>query len=283
VNGSPISLFTVRELLKRMSGSPHGGAEKKIPDATLIQEALNRAVFEELAYQKGVAEGLAPSAAEIDAKVKGLKDRMGGEEAFSKALQDQGLTEAQWTHFYERSLVTDRILRKKLANVVITDEQLQQEYEKDKAGFYRKEKVAIADIVFFLKMDDPASIALAEKVLARLRNGEDKDPSHLVPDGTFIVHDIEVDKTKQPELYAEARKLQVGQFSGVIRASDALHVIQLKEYVAEKQFSLEDARGLLTSKLQGDARRKMMQDLEVELKKEATIKVTDMNQWKDKL
>jgi parvulin-like peptidyl-prolyl isomerase len=208
---------------------------------------------------------------------------MGGEDAFAKGLQEQGLTEAQWRHFYEMSLVTDRVLRKKLAKVVITDEQLQQEYEKSKAGFYRKEKVTIADIVFFLKMDDPASVAIAEKVLARLQQGNDKDPSHLVPDGTFIVHDIELDKTKQPELYAEARKLQVGQFSGVIRGLDALHVIQLKEYVAEKQFSLEDAKGLLTSKLQGDARRQMMQDLEVELKKEATIEITDMKQWKDKL
>lgn len=282
VNNATISLFTVRELLKRTGGSPHGDMKAEKTDAA-IQAALDRAVFEELAYQAAVAAGLAPDAAEIGAKVKSMKEKMGGEDGFQKALDEQGLTEAEWLPYYQRSVAVDRILRKEISDVQVSEEQLQQEYEKEKGSFYRRERVLVIDIVFFLKMDDPESVRVAEEVLAQVRDGEDKDPNHLVPNGQFIVHEVELDKVKQPELYLEAKKLKTGEFSSVIRASDALHVIQLKEYVAEKQFTLEDARGLLMNKLQGDARRKRIQEWEAELKKNAAIEITDMSQWKDKL
>jgi parvulin-like peptidyl-prolyl isomerase len=105
----------------------------------------------------------------------------------------------------------------------------------------------------------------------------------MVPDGTFIAREVEVNQKKSPRIYQEARKLRPGEYSGVIQAADALHIIRLKEYVAEKQFSLDEVKPLLMNKLQGEAQRQAIRDYEALLKKSAQIDVIDKSEWQDKL
>ena len=257
-------------------------ASEEADRAASIQAALDRAVFEELVFQEAALEERIPTREEMDAQIQNLKQKM-GEEAFQNTLQQRGLTELEWRAALERSQAIDRTLRKRISDVSVSEEQLQAEYEKQKAIFFRKEKITIVDVVFFLKQKDPASLEIARGILSKIRDGQDHDPRHLVPDGTFMVHEMEVKKEKQPELYAEAKKLKEGELSGVIEAPDALHILQLKEFVPEKQFSLDEVRPLLKNKLQGDAQRQEIRDLETELKKKARIEITDMAQWKDKV
>lgn len=282
INSRPVSLYTVRELMKRISGHEGEGASRETNRSASIQAALDRAVFEELVFQEAAVEGRIPTREEMDSQIKSLKTKM-GEEAFQNSLQQRGLTELEWRAALERSQAIDRTLRKRISDVSVTEEQLQAEYEKQKAMFLRREKITVVDVVFFLKQKDPASMEIARSVLSKIRDGQDHDARHLVPDGSFMVHEMEVKKEKQPELYLEAKKLQTGQLSDVIEAPDALHILQLKEFVSEKQFSLDEVRPLLKNKLQGDAQRKEIQNIEAELKKKARIEITDMAQWKDKV
>jgi foldase protein PrsA len=214
--------------------------------------------------------------AEVDKRVDDLRTRLGGAEALSKALERQGLTAREMRADIERSIILRRILEKEVFDkVVISEDDIRKEYEKGKAKFTKPEQVIITDTVFFLDTEGKASFEKAKDILKRILEDKDKNPGNLVSDGTFIVYDTEIKKDKQGELYEEARKLSAGEVSGVIKTSDSLHIIKLKEYSPEKQFTLEQVKGFLREKLTSEARRKALAVWGAELRKGANIEIME--------
>jgi parvulin-like peptidyl-prolyl isomerase len=97
----------------------------------------------------------------------------------------------------------------------------------------------------------------------------------LISDGTFTVQTRQIFKDKDPELYNEARKLKVGERSGVIQAGNAYHILQLDAYVPEKQLSFEEIKGPLKDRLKAERQVQRFQEWEGELKKDAKIEILD--------
>jgi parvulin-like peptidyl-prolyl isomerase len=96
-----------------------------------------------------------------------------------------------------------------------------------------------------------------------------------VLDGTFQVRTLTVIKDKHPDLYASARKMKVGQLSDVIKTPDSLHIIKLKEYEPERQYTLDEARGVIEGKFRVRAQDNRIREWEEELKRTATIEITE--------
>ncbi len=104
---------------------------------------------------------------------------------------------------------------------------------------------------------------------------KDQNPWNLALDGTFIVRDYEINKDREPELYEEAKKIQRGDLSGVIRTPDSFHIIKLKEFSPEKRPTFEEAKGYLEGRLKVKAERKRLEEWKAELEKEATIEIIE--------
>ncbi len=81
------------------------------------------------------------------------------------------------------------------------------------------------------------------------------------------------DKDTDKELIKAAKKLKVGEISGAIKASDSLHIIKLKEYVPEKQFTFDEVKGTIAAKLKSDAQMKITNEWVAALKKDAKIEI----------
>lgn len=276
VNGVGITLrsliYTMEQLNKQQAMNADGSAENEAKRKT----ALDRLIFEELAWQKAKAEGLKADPAVVDKRVEDLKTKL-GDEAFRKTLEREQLTEEALRTATERWIVLQLINKREIIEVAgkapLSEDDLKREYEKAKAKFTVHEKIEVTDVVFFLEPEDPRSVKIAEGILSAILADKDREPHNLVPDNTYIVYDIEGKKVQQAELYQEAKKLDVGGLSGVIKTGDSLHIIKLKAYSPEKQVPFNEVRGYLEKNLKDEALRNRLREWEAELRKDARIEI----------
>ena len=272
VNGVVITNDSVIKVMKNMLENK----ERKERPEELRNKALNSLIIQELAWQKAKAEGLTVEQKTIDEAIEKTKTSYGGESGFSAFLEQVSLTEEGLREILVKSYTLKLIIAREVSEkVTVTEDELKQEYEKEKEKHRKPEKVSVLDVVFFLKMDDADSIRKAEGVLKKIHDAEEKNPLKLVPDGTFLVRDIDLKKEEEPELYEEAKKLKADELSGVIRTSDSYHIIKLKEYIPERQKTLDEVRRNIDVKLIAEARSKRLKEFESELKKGAKIEIMD--------
>ena len=276
VNGVGIPVQEVRKLMNSMNTRSAHGAAQPQDQESLRKEALNRLIMQELAFQRAKAEGLVPTAQDIDAAMARLKTKVGGEEGYNAFLKRQGMTEKDLRQFFETNLAIERILQKEaLKGIVISEDDVRKEFERDKEKYGTPERIIITDVVFFLDPKSEESVRKAEQVLKVLRDEKDMDPMKLTSDGTFIVREMEVKEENDGQLYAAAKKLNTGELSGVVIASDTLHIFRVLENTPAKQVPYESAKDAIEKKLRLQAQKRKIAEWENELKKGAKIEIME--------
>ncbi len=262
INGSPVDMSRLLRLL------PHKG----VSDAS-IKEALDNIITEELAFQKARKLGLRPDQKKIKNAIVELKIEL-GEEGFRDYLKKEGLSEETLTLLIEKKMLIEMLYAEEVVKrVVISEEEIRTKYDEVKEMFKLPEKVVVVDVRFL--QDTEESMKKAESLLAKIKVEYNGDPWRLVQDGTFIINQIRLNRVKQRELYEEAKKLNIGRLSGIIRAPDGLHIIKLVEYSPERYPSLDEMRVYLEGRLFPDALKKREKEWREELRKEAEIKIYD--------
>lgn len=260
VNGSPLYVGQILKLLP----------EKGVSD-TSIKETLEKMIVEELAFQKAKKLGLKPEERKIKNAIVELRMDL-GEEAFRDYLKKEGLSEESLGHMIERKLLIEMLYADEVVKrVVIPEEDIRAEYERQKERFKFPEKVVVVDLKFL--KDSEESMKKADLLLSKIKNEYNGEPWRLVQDGTFIINQIRLNRTRQRELYEEAKRLKPGELSGVIKASDGLHIIKLVEYSEERYPSLEEMRVYLEGELFPAALKRREKEWREELKKNAEIKI----------
>jgi len=280
VNGVPITAEAVSGMMARMgagTGQGHGIGEKAPKDErTLRKEALDRLIFEELAWQKAKADRIIAGPGEVDRRLEDMRARLGGAEEMKKALEKEGRTEERLRAGIERDIVLRRIFGREVSDKVsVPEEAVAREYEREKGKYVKPEKVVVDDIVFFLKTGERASVERAEEIRRKVLEDKDRNPWSLAPDGTFIVHEVEIRPEKERELYREAVTLKAGEISRIIETSDSLHFIKLKEYSPMKQLTLDQVRVFIERKLVAEASQERLRRWEAELRKGAEVEIME--------
>jgi foldase protein PrsA len=270
VNGVEISNESVEKMIGVVR-KEQGGVPKS--DDELRKAALDKIILSELAYQKALREGIKADQSQIDGAVAKLKQKMGGEDGFKQFLQREQITEDQVKKEIERSLTVRSLISSLAKGITVTEDQARQEYGKNKKKFSTPEKVEAIDVIFFLDVNDPGSMRKAEQVLGKINENKEKDPKALTSDGTFVVRDLTVDGKKDNELYMAAKRLVVGEISGVIRAGGNLHILKLTSFTPEVQFSYEQVKGSIMKQLRSEAFQKKMKEWEKELRRDAKIEI----------
>ncbi|MGC2063429.1 MAG: peptidyl-prolyl cis-trans isomerase [Thermodesulfovibrionales bacterium] len=273
VNGVAITKDSLINVMTFMLAKQESGRKPE----DLKKDALNSLIVQELAYQKAKAVGLAADKKKVDDALEKMKEKLEGEEGYREFLERESLTEEGVRSVLERKFTLEKIFEKEVAGkVVIQQDEVKKEYEKEKEKYRKPENISVIDVVFFLKLDDPDSVRKTEAILKEIRSNAEKDPRDLVADGTFLVRTVDLLKDEEPELYAEAKKLTEGELSGVIRTSDSLHILKLKSYIPEKQLTYDEVGRSIEMRLRTEAQKKRMQEFEAELKKGAKIEIIDM-------
>lgn len=275
VNGVEINRYSLIDMMNHVSAINERASISE-PREEIRKKALDRLIFEELAFQESRGRGLTVGEGALDRAMGTVRANLGDEEAYKDFLAKQGITAEELRSLMERVLLLQLIIDQEVTKKTsVPDHEVRKEYERQKDELIAPGKVAVEDVVFFLDLDAPASLAKANEVLARINAAPDKDPASLVPDGTFLVRHIDLNREKEPVLYDAARKLQEGELSGVIRTSDSLHIIRLTTYVPERQRSYDEVKGSLETKLKTAAQRKRLKEWERDLRAGAAIEIVD--------
>jgi len=279
VNGVDITMESVIAMTNRMAGNRALGESASEGMEEIRQKALNQLIFQELAFQEAKARGLKVNEKELEGAMADVKVKRGGEEGYRKFLEGTGLSEKELRVEVERNLLLRKIFAQEVREKVkISEDELKRIYESEKAKYHKPEKVLVIDVVLFLSIEDKASEEKGETILRKIREDKERNPWNLSLDGTFIVREREIEKNKDRDLYEAARKLDVGELSGIIKTPDSLHIIKLKEYSPEEQIPFDKVKGNIERKLGAEAQQKRMHEWEAELKKGAKIEIMEANQ-----
>ncbi len=277
VNGAPITRYFLIDMMNHMSAVSERASVSE-SRGELQKKALNRLIFEELAFQETKRRGMKLDEGTLERAMATVKANLGDEDAYKNFLANSGFSEEELRSQVERVRLLQLIMDQEvMKRVSVPDEEIRKEYDRQKARLITPEKVSVEDVTLFLDQRDPASLKKANGLLAQIKADKETDPANLPSDGTFVVQRIDLDQQKDPALYKAARKLEVGQLSEVIRTSDSLHILRLVGYTPEKQLTYEEVRRSLEMQLKTAAQVKRRQEWERELKKGAMIEILEPN------
>jgi len=274
VNGRAIPRSALVKMMGRMQ-SRSGSTDASHGNTQLKTQALRRLILQELAHQEALARGITVGPSEVDAAVERIRtSTAGGPAGFEAFLEKEALTEAGLRSLVERNLVLEAIIRKEVVEKTVIDEKdLLAAYERTKNTLATPERVSVTEILFLLDPLTEDSRRQAAALLQGLRDEPARAPRDLVPDGTFIVRELEIRPAEDPVLYDAAKKLKPGEISGVLMSQRSLHIIQLNEYVPSRQPTFEEVRGALEEKLSARAQQRRLEAWEAELRAKAKIDI----------
>ena len=276
VNGTEIPMSLLDSKVKKEESRTEDPEHPQKAKGLSRKQILDRMIFEELAYQLAIAEGIQADPEKLDNHMKELEAKFGGAEGFKQTLQKMQITEAEVRADYARTLVLQRIFKREIKDrVTVTEEMIKKAYEKAKDNFIVPEQASIVDILFFLDPNKEESYRHIEKIRASLLEDKGKGPLDFASDGTFVAVKVEVDDKKQPDLLECVKGLKPGEYSQIIRSGGSLHLLQLQSYSPKKNLSFEAMKDHLKDKLEAEEGIKRMRVWEKELKKDARIEILD--------
>lgn len=273
VNDAEISL---RELVMEMNRiapqyiKPGEKADAEL-DEKVKQEALDHLIFVELAVQEAERKGLRVPAEEVDMTVTLMKMDMGTSVAFNRFLKMSGLTEEELRKQIERGRLYQMIIEQEiLRKVNVTEDELRQEYRKEKDRYVRPETFHVEDVVVLKGQKDTAAAEKAAKLLLLIReNGN--DISKVAQDGTFAVTPGVITEKNNAAVYQSLAKLKEGNVSGVIALADGLHIYKVTKKEPAESLSFDDARAAVEHDLRRSKAEALRKEWEVKLKENAKI------------
>jgi PPIC-type PPIASE domain/SurA-like N-terminal domain len=272
VNGVDISMYQLIRAMNRTAPKYINKGEEPTPETTakIRKEALDRLVFEELAVQQAIKEGINPKPEAVENVVKQVKKNLGTEEAYKDYLKKNDLTEEALKKIIERSQSYQMITAKEIyRKVKVDDKLLRAEYEKEKRRYMMPDNFVVDD-VFFLKGKDEATKKKAGLVLETIKKNNN-DVWKLILDGTFIVRQMRVTKEQFPEIYNTMAGMKVDELSGVIKSKDGFHIIRVEKKEAAHLASFEEAKPTIEANFLVPAQNKRKEAWERELTKHAKI------------
>src|SRR5574341_357048 len=234
--------------------------------------ALDALVLKELAYQRALSQGLVADPAQVEIAFVNFKDSLGGSEAYQEVLAKKNTTDTGIRSGIEREMTINLIHKREVMDrIIIPDEDLRKEYEKEKKYYITVEKTKVID-VFLLKDEGKVSQKKAKELLKKIKADPNKDPWKLTLDGTFIVRHLSAHKERDKAIYEAGKTMKPGGLSGVIRDSAGLlHIIKLIEYIPERPLTWDELKPILEEKMKAGREEKRTQEWEQELRTGAKI------------
>jgi hypothetical protein len=104
--------------------------------AMIRKEALDNLIFNELAVQEAVMQGMRVGPEKIDKIIELTKKQMGSQEAYQQYLDGLGITEETLRKRIERSQLLEMVTAKEIYQKIKIDEKdIRAEYDKNKAVY----------------------------------------------------------------------------------------------------------------------------------------------------
>jgi len=154
---------------------PEGDTNRLDAQREILSELIRREVGLQMARRMNITT----EASDVDSRLRNLKAGFQSEEAFSQALEQEGLTEQELKGFLENDSILARVRETVGRNAKATEQEIEQYFQLNKSQF--DEQVKVAHIVVCGNFDEenrvchvsPADQQRATDIAARARRGDD--------------------------------------------------------------------------------------------------------------
>jgi peptidyl-prolyl cis-trans isomerase SurA len=280
VDGEVVTLSEIEERaapdLRRAEALPEG-KERDEAHGRALRRAFDVIVAEKLLEKQAKALQVEVTETQIDAAIEDIKTRNRfDDEQLDRALADQGLDRKSFRAQIRRELESYQVMQAKVrGRVKVADEDLRNYYQTHPQEFGGELELHVRHIFLPLAENAPEAEearvrAAGEKVLQRLRTGEDfaavarevsKGPSAQDGGDLGWLRRGTIQKALDDAAFA----LADGQFSGLVRAGPALHVVKVEARRVGGARSFEDVkeeiRGRLLEEQVGQTRQQFLDEL----------------------
>ncbi|MBQ6820634.1 MAG: peptidylprolyl isomerase [Clostridium sp.] len=280
VNGEKITRAEVDEIadpyLKSYYGEDYDTNEEVAEYVKELRiQAINLLVEEKIMYLKAEELGLLPSDEEVETEtttyIEGLKESLGGEEAFNTALENAQLTldeyTAQLKENIKSNLIVTNVTNEIFKDITVTDDEIKTYYDEHLDSY------KTATVSHILVEDE----ATAKEVREKAVNGEDfatlakeysKDTGTAENGGSLGT--VTYDTTDYVQEFTDAFKaLREGEISEPIKSNYGYHIIKVTNI---KQQTLEEATESIRSTIKQNKESEIYNTSIEEWKKEYKVK-----------
>jgi peptidyl-prolyl cis-trans isomerase SurA len=219
---------------------------------------------------------------EVDAAVDQLKaqNNIKDDATFENLLHNLGLTMPQLRARLHDTILVNHVLSKELGAFNITEEELQQRYEREKDTLMLPERVHLYHIVFSsdgVQASDSPLVERARRFVAAVRAGNDFLTLVKNETATGGASGGDLGVLSVADLRAEIReaatKLKVGEVSDPIVSPAGVHVIELVEHFAPEARPFAAVKAQLQQEEQAERYRTRLSAIVEELKKRYIVEV----------
>ncbi|TYP77702.1 peptidylprolyl isomerase [Paenibacillus methanolicus] len=224
-------------------------SKDQLYDAMLEQggeSTLNNLISDELLNQEAEKAGVTVTDADVEKEIANIKKNFPSEEEFNAALAQNGMTLESFKEQVPPQVKLRKILEPKSG---VTDEQVKQYYEDNKASYDTQEQVQASHILVATKQE-------AEAILKQLNEGADfatlaKEKS---TDTTSAVNGGDLGFFQKGMMVAAFEQAAFalknpGDLSPIVETEHGFHIIKLTEHKAAKQSTFEENQTAIKDQL----------------------------------
>jgi foldase protein PrsA len=213
--------------------------------STAGQDQLEEMINEKLLFAAAAKEGISVSPQELDTRLAELKQKMGEEEAFKRNLASQELTEQGLRQKLQVKMVVEKLLGPRAK---VTDQDVRDLYEKNKASFDKPESVTLS--IIFTKTKERA-----DEAAGRLGKGESfADVARALSEhAASAQRGGSIGPMARPNLpvpLAEAAfAAEVGKYTQPIKTDDGYFILKVDARTAGTTMSFDQVKDALRESL----------------------------------
>ncbi len=279
VNGEKIMIAAVNEQvdqIKEQYPTMFTGTDGEGRLLDYKQSVLDNLINLALVEQAAKEEGVNVTDADVQARLKALKDQFKDKDAFQQALTSAGMTEATLAQSLREQMVREKIIAMISKDIAApTEAEIKAYYDDDanQAQFQVAAATRASHIVFAA-----ADKATGEKVLAQIRGGADfatmAEQSSIDTGTASKGGDLGYPVTPYlPEFAAALNKLKVGQVSGLVQTASGWEIIKATERRKASTKTLAEAKSQIEQILVQQQKADTYQKYILDLRKKAKIEI----------
>jgi len=273
VNGTSLTQKDLDRELDRLI--PRITFHRSVPEEKrkmYYDKALEELINQELEYQDALAKGMKIDKEKVDEQMERIKNRFNKPEDFKAALEREGITEKNLRTQIEKSMLIQDAYKKTVVDPSqVSEKELKEYYDKNKAKFKQPESVKLSLI-------SAREEKKAKDILAKIKAGEDfGDLAYKMSEDAYRVKSGDIGYVHKgrmlPELEDMAFKLKVGQISGLINAGDYWYIIRVDDKKPARQLSFDESKDKLKKELEAERLRENQDKWITSLRTKAKIEV----------
>jgi len=231
------------------------------------ESAVEGLITYELVNQEAQKKGITVTDADLNRELDVIKKSMGSEEAFQQALVQYKMTEDD----LHADLLEQAQLRKLLSSQIsITDEDIKNYYDQNKASFSTEEQVRASHILVETKEEADAIVKQLKEGadFAALAKEKSLDTGSAANGGDL---DFFGKGAMVPEFEEAAFALKVGDVSEPVKSDYGYHIIKVTDHVEASSPTLEEKKADITDTLTSQQIYTLSQTFISDLRSQAKI------------